>query len=146
MSPKVSAPVVISPRTFAVSRIVTARIENGTFTPRPEFYEEVDFDNFDERDPYGNIVIRLTRAGRQFAVATVLHSRQKIVDNRDGTFTMTVPQKAKHLAVQWILAQRGEAVPVAPAELVDDVIAAGRKITKAALAQKETNKQVEVQE
>lgn len=26
-------------RTFAVSRIVTARIENGTFTSRPELYE-----------------------------------------------------------------------------------------------------------
>ena len=122
-------------RTFAVSRIDKAKIEKGTFSPRPDLYENVTFDTFDERDGYQDIEIRLTKKGRQFAVATVLHSRQKIVDNRDGTFTMTVPQKAKHLAVQWILAQRGEAVPVAPAELVEDVIKTGRKIVEASMNQ-----------
>lgn len=132
-------------RTFAVSRVEKATIEDGTFSPRPDLYESITFDTFDERDPYKDIVIRLTKAGRQFALAHVLHSKQKIARNEDGTFTMTAPQKAKNLAVQWILAQRGEATPVAPAELVDDVIAAGRKITESALAQKETNKQVEVQ-
>lgn len=132
-------------RTFAVSRVEKATIEEGTFSPRPDLYESITFDTFDERDPYKDIIIRLTKAGRQFALAHVLHSKQKIARNEDGTFTMTAPQKAKNLAVQWILAQRGEATPVAPAELVDDVIAAGRKITESALVQKETNKQVEVQ-
>ena len=122
-------------RTFAVSRIVTAKIEDGTFSPRPELYENVTFDTFDEREAYQGIEIRLTKAGRQSAVANVLHSKQKIVDNKDGTFTMTAPQKAKHLAVQWILAQRGEAVPVAPAELVEDVIKTGRKIVEASMKQ-----------
>lgn len=111
-----------SQRTFSVARIEKAKAEDGTFAPRPELYEDVTFDNFDSRDPYVDIVIRLTKAGRQSAVANVLHSKQRITSNGDETLMMTVPQKAKHLAVQWILAQRGEATPVAPAELVDDVI------------------------
>ena len=58
----------------------------------------------------------------------MLHSRQVITANEDGSFTMAVPLKAKHLAVQWILSQRGEAVPVAPKELVSNVCDCARNI------------------
>ena len=126
-------------RTFAVSRIDKAKIEEGTFSPRPDLYENVTFDTFDERDGYKDIEIRLTKIGRQFAVAHVLHSKQVITANEDGSFTMAVPLKAKHLAVQWILSQRGEAVPVAPIDLVDDVIAASKAIAEASQKQKETH-------
>lgn len=115
-------------RTFAVSRIEKATIEEATFSPRPDLYEGITFDTFDERAPYKDIVILLSKSGRQFALAHVLHSKQKITRNDDGTYTMTAPQKARGLAVQWILSQRGEATPVAPAELVDDVQAKCEKI------------------
>ena len=127
-------------RTFAIARIEAVKILDVTFQPRPELYEDVTFDTFDGRKVYENISIRLTKTGRQFALAHVLHSKQKFSKNEDGTFTMTAPQKAKHLTVQWILSQRGEATPVAPAELVDDLIAAGRKIVESAMAQKEEHK------
>ena len=126
--------------TFAVSRIEKATVEDGTFAPNPKLFEDASFDNFgifDEDRFYNDIIIRLTAEGRRLAVANVLHSKQEIAANGDGTFTLTVPKKAKHLAVQWVLAQRGEAVPVAPAELVDDVIAASKAVLDAALAQKE---------
>lgn len=125
-------------KTFAVSRIDKAKIEEGTFSPRPDLYENVTFDTFDERDGYKDIEIRLTKIGRQFAVAHVLHSKQVITANEDGSFTMAVPLKAKHLAVQWILSQRGEAVPVAPIDLVDDVIAASKAIAEASQKQKDS--------
>jgi len=127
-------------RTFAVSRIEKAKIEAGTFSPRPELYENVTFDNFDERDGYKDIEIRLTKVGRQFAVAHILHSKQQIAANEDGSYTMTVPLKAKHLAVQWILAQCGNAVPVAPGELIEDVISASRAVAEKSQEQKETHK------
>lgn len=127
-------------RTFAVSRIDKAKIEEGTFSPRPDLYENVTFDTFDERGGYKDIEIRLTKKGRQFAVAHVLHSMQVITANEDGSFTMAVPLKAKHLAVQWILSQRGEAVPVAPVDLVDDVIATSQAIVEASQKQKDSRK------
>ena len=103
-------------------------------------YESTTFDNFDGRFEYKDIELRLTKAGHQFAVAHVLHSKQEISANADGTYTMTVPAKATHLAVQWILSQRGNATPVAPAELVEDVIATSRRITKSALSQSKKHK------
>ena len=106
-----------------------------TFATRPEVYESTTFDNFDGRKKYENIKIHLTKAGRQFAVAHVLHSKQQITDNDDGTYTMTVPEKATHLAVQWILSQAGNATPVAPAELVKDVIDKSKRIMEDALKQ-----------
>lgn len=131
------------PRTFTVSRIEKATIQDGTFTPRPDLYENASFDDFgifDENKVYRDVVIRLTQAGRQSAVAHVLHSKQTIVDNGDGTFTITAPKKAKSLVVQWILAQRGEATPVAPAELVKEVLDAGKKIIENILSIEEVNK------
>lgn len=115
-------------RTFALIRIESASIIDREFQPQPELYEQISFDTFDGRDKFEQIVIRLTVAGRQFAMAHVLHSKQKITANEDGTFTMTVPEKAKHLAVRWILSQLGEATAVAPAELVDAVHKAAMKI------------------
>ena len=41
---------------------------------------------------------------------------------------MTVPEKTKHAVVEWILAQRGNAIPLAPQELVEDVKEACGKI------------------
>lgn len=127
-------------RTFAVSRIEKAKVEEGTFSSRPELYETITFDSFDDRNGYKDIEIRLTQIGRQFAVAHVLHSKQKITANGDGSFTMTVPLKAKHLAVQWIMSQRGNAIPVAPVELVDDILNASRAIAEATLAMKKEQK------
>lgn len=115
-------------RTFAVSRIEKAKVEEGTFTARPELYENVTFDTFDKRETYRDIVIELSQKGRQSALAHVLHSRQKITANGDGTYTMTVPEKARHLAVQWIMSQTGEAVPVEPPELVESVAEVGRRV------------------
>lgn len=115
-------------RTFAVTRIQSIAILDRTFENRPEFYRSLDFDSFDQRKPYEDIVIRLNAAGRQYAITHILHSCQKIVPEANGSFTMTVPAKAKHLAVEWILSQRGNATPVAPQELKDDVREACQKI------------------
>lgn len=127
-------------RTFAVSRIEKAKVEEGTFSSRPELYENITFDSFDDRNGYKDIEVRLTQIGRQFAVSHVLHSKQKITANGDNTFTMTVPLKAKHLAVQWILSQRGNAIPVTPVELVDDILNASRAIAEASQAVKKEQK------
>lgn len=124
-------------RTFAIARIEAGKLLDVTFQPRPELYEDITFDTFDGRKVYENISIRLTKAGRQFALAHVLHSKQKFEKTDGESFIMTLPAKAKHLAVEWILAQRGEATPIAPRELVEDVIAASRVVTENALRQLE---------
>ncbi len=126
-----------SQRTFAIARIEAAKLLDVTFQPRPELYEDVTFDTFDGRKVYENISIRLTKAGRQFALAHVLHSKQKFEKADGESFIMTLPAKAKHLAVEWILAQRGEATPIAPRELVEDVIASSRAVSENAMRQLE---------
>lgn len=115
-------------RTFAVSRIESVETLECAFESRPELYRDATSDNFDSRPPYRNIVVELTRAGRQYAATHVLHAAQKITVHRDGRCTMTVPEKPKHLVVEWILAQRGNATPVAPLELKDEVRNACQKI------------------
>ena len=127
-------------RTFAIARIEAVKMLDVTFQLRPELYEDVTFDTFDGRKVYENISIRLTKTGRQFALAHVLHSKQKFTKCEDDSYTMTLPPMTKHLVGEWILAQRGNAVPLTPAELVDDVIAASQKITESAMAQKEEHK------
>ena len=108
-------------RTFAVTRILSVTVLDRTFENRPELYSNLTFDTFDDRSLLKDIAIRLTPQGRQFALTHVLHSQQRITAGEAGTFTLTVPSKAKHLAVEWILAQWGNAKALAPAELVEEV-------------------------
>ncbi len=116
-----------APRTFAVTRVVSVAVLDRTFDDRPELYNDLDFDTFDGREQYRDISIRLNAAGRQYALTHILHSRQRFAAD-GGSFTMTLPSVAKHLAVEWVLAQRGNAAPLAPAELVADVKDACRRI------------------
>ena len=53
---------------------------------------------------------------------------------------MNTPPTTKHLVVEWILSQRGNAVPLSPAELVEDVRTASLKITDACTVIQEEGK------
>ena len=119
-----------APRTFAVTRVISVAVLDRTFDDRPELYRDIDFDNFDCREQYRDVSIGLNAAGRQYALTHILHSGQKFKSEGDGRFMMTLPSAAKHLIVEWILAQRGNATPLAPVELVEDV----RKACKDILA------------
>ena len=117
-----------APRTFAVTRVTSVAVLDRTFNDRPELFNDLDFDTFDGREQYRDVSIGLNAAGRQYALTHILHSGQKFKSEGEGRFTMTLPGAAKHLVVEWILAQRGNATPLAPAELVEDVRQACRRI------------------
>ena len=118
----------MEPRTFAVARTLSARLLEARFEPKPEIYQNITSDSFDSRDAYMDIAILLNTEGQQYAATHVLHARRRFITHPDGTCTMTVPEKTKHAVVEWILAQRGNAVPLAPQELVEDVKNACGKI------------------
>lgn len=108
------------PRTFAITRIISVTILNRTFEERPELYNELEFDNFDGREQYKNVSIKLNSAGRQYAMTHIIHSKQRFVTKDDGSYIMTFPGAAKQLVIEWILSQRGNAIPQQPKELVED--------------------------
>ena len=118
----------MEPRTFALARLLSVRTLDVPFAPRPELYKDITSDTFDSRDAYRNIEIHLDAEGQQYATTHVLHARRRLASHPDGTFTMTVPEKTKRIVVEWILAQRGHATPLAPAELVADVKVACKQI------------------
>ncbi len=127
-------------RTFLIARIETVKLLDASFLPRPELYSDITFDTFDGREVYKDIAIRLTKAGRQLALAHVLHSKQKFTKDDGDTYTMNTPPTTKHLVVEWILSQRGNAVPLSPAELVEDVRTASQMITEACAGIQEEGK------
>jgi len=108
-------------RTFALVRILSARMIDATFEPRKELYQDATSDNFDSRDAYHDIKIKLNIAGQQYAATHVLHAKQRFQSCPDGSCILSIPEKTRHLAVEWILAQRGNAVPLSPDELVKKV-------------------------
>ena len=118
--------------------VMTLRCEGEA--PEAVYLAGKTFDTFDGRKVYENIAIRLTKAGRQFALAHVLHSKQKFTKDDGDTYTMNTPPTTKHLVVEWILSQRGNAVPLSPAELVEDVRTASLKITDACTVIQEEGK------
>ena len=71
-------------------------------------------------------------SGGQFAKKHILHTCQTIEpDIESGQYILTVPEAAPELIVPWVFAQMGEAVPLSPKELVEEVRRQERSLGKA---------------
>ncbi|MBQ4480546.1 MAG: WYL domain-containing protein, partial [Victivallales bacterium] len=61
-----------------------------------------------------------------------LHTCQTIEpDNKPGWYILTVPEASPERIVPWVFAQKGEAVPLSPNGLVEEVRKQERHLAKA---------------
>ena len=63
----------------------------------------------------------------KFAKANRMHSRQKIKKTADG-WLFHIPEVPGEVIVPWILSQKGQAVPLEPPELIENVRACAQSV------------------
>lgn len=110
-----------APRTFVISRIVKAEMLVATFKPDMKIIHSVTLDNIVAWEKIADVKIRLTDKARKFATSNLMHSKQTIKKERGGSWLFTIPEVPEQVIVPWILAQRGEAIPLQPQIIVDAV-------------------------
>ena len=110
-----------APRTFVIDRIRNAWMLPETFTPDYRIINSVTLDNIVSFDKLKDVKILLAGDAPKFAKANRMHSKQTVRRQKDGTWMFEIPEVAAEVVVPWILAQRGDAVPLSPPELVDAV-------------------------
>ena len=103
-----------------------------TFVPDQTIIDSVSLDTIVSMPPVRDVKIRLTGDAPKFAKSNRMHTRQKIAKDpaSPGAFLFTVPAVPLAVIVPWILAQRGDAVPLSPPELVDAVRRDAKAILK----------------
>ena len=92
-----------------------------TFAPDMKIIRSVTLDNIVSWRKYANVRIRLTGEARKFALSNRMHSKQRLRKEGRDTWLFTLPEVPEQVIVPWILSQRGEAVPLAPQEIVEAV-------------------------
>jgi len=59
---------------------------------------------------------------RKFAIASRMHSKQSITRNEDGvSWTYSIPEISAEVIVPWILSQGGNAIPLSPPCIAEEV-------------------------
>lgn len=128
-------------RTFLTSRIHMAEMTSKLFVPDKEVVDSLTIDKFLNFEKIPDVKIRLTtESARKFAMKKRMHSMQKITLEKDGTFLFSIPAVSAEVVVPWILAQRGEAIPIAPDEICNRVEAAAKKIIESMKERKRTTR------
>ena len=117
-----------APRTFVISRIVSAEMLDETFVPDRKIIDSVTLDEIVTWEKYDKVKIRLAGDARKFAASNRMHTKQSLTRNRDGSWLFTVPAVSEQVIVPWILSQKGDAVPLEPPEIVEAVRTAARSI------------------
>ena len=110
------------PRTFVISRILSAEMLPGTFAPDMAIIRSVTPDNLVSWRKYSDVKILLSGDVRKYAVAYRMHSKQRIRKAGRGTWLFTIPEVPEQVVVPWILSQQGEAIPLSPPEIVQAVV------------------------
>ena len=111
-----------APRTFVISRIVKAEMLDAVFEPDMDIINSVTRDNIVSFKKVSDVKIKLTGDARKFAIASRMHSKQSITPNDDGvSWTYSIPAISAEVIVPWILSQGGNAVPLSPQSIVDEV-------------------------
>ncbi len=119
-----------APRTFVISRIVKAELLETSFVPDKAIIDSVSLDTIVAWKKYPDVKIRLTGDARKFVSSYRMHSRQTLTEEPDGSWLFTIPEVPEQVVVPWILSQQGDAIPLAPPEIVDAVKAAGQALLK----------------
>ncbi|MBP5640850.1 MAG: WYL domain-containing protein [Victivallales bacterium] len=122
-----------APRTFLLSRISSAAIQDETFEPRRELIDSLTFDTFyNYTDKISNARFRLSERGAQYAKKHILHTCQIIEPaNKLGWYILTVPEASPERIFPWVFAKKGEADPLSPNVLVEEVRKQERQLAKA---------------
>ena len=92
-----------------------------TFTPDRAIIGSVTPDNIVSYAKLRSVKIRLTGDAPKFAKDNLMQSKQTSRMNRDGSCLFSIPEVPAEVVVPWILAQRGDAVPLEPPDLVETV-------------------------
>ncbi len=117
-------------RSFVISRILQAEMLPNTFAPDMEIIRSVTLDNIVSWKKYANVKILLTGDARKFALASRIHTRQRIRREGKGKWIFTIPEVAEQVIVPWILSQRGGAIPLEPPEIAEAVKASAAELLR----------------
>ena len=115
-----------APRTFALQRIRKAELMPGNFEPDKSIIDSVNTDEFLGFNKVENVKLKVTDHVRERLTAAPLHSHQAV--NRDGT--VEIPAVAKESLFPFLLAQRGDAILLAPKGLRNEFKKELQKILK----------------
>jgi len=116
-------------RTFVISRILHAKLLKSTFSPDMRIIDSVTLDTLVSYRKILDVKIRLCGNARKFAISNTMHSKQTIKPDEE-THILTIPEVSLEVVVPWIMSQKGDAIPLSPAELVDAVKDAAGKILR----------------
>ena len=106
--------------TFLVSRIDRAYRQEEKFIPSQKEIDSITPDNYYSFPSAGNVKIRLTRRGLQFAKSHPLRSTQSVTAKDMATYILSVPDISTEEMLHWTLSQvPGDAIPVEPQTMVD---------------------------
>lgn len=111
-----------APRTFVVNRINSIQILPDTFEPDMKLIDSVNLDEIVSYHKIPNVKIRLIGDAKKFAIANKMHSQQTIIEEAKGeSWIFHIPEIPKEVIVPWILSQGGNAIPLEPQIIVDEV-------------------------
>ena len=110
------------PLTFVLSRIRKAELLCCEFAPDMSIIDSINIDSIVGYTKYPDVKIRLIGDAVKFAVASNMHTKQKITAERGGkSWIFSIPEISKEVITPWILSQGGNAIPLCPPEIVEDV-------------------------
>jgi predicted DNA-binding transcriptional regulator YafY len=121
-------------RTFVIDRIKRAEVLENEFKPDMQIINSITPDNIVSYRKLENVKILLKGDAVKFALANNMHSKQKIVQQADGSTLFYIPAVAGEVIIPWILSQQGNAVPLEPAELKISVQEKVRQLQNALLS------------
>lgn len=108
-------------RVFLLGRIYQTYETGQTFKPCEQQIRDITADNYFQFPDPVEVVLRLTNAGKQFAMAHPLRATQRITEEGAGHFILRASSVSVPETLRWIFMQTsaGDALPLEPSALVD---------------------------
>ena len=117
-------------RTFALHRIKTAEITEGTFEVDFKIIKLVRDGMLFDYHKIKNIKILCDKSLTSQVMDKTLHSHQKIEQQPDGRFIVTIPDATEYSIISWVLSQAGHASLIAPKSIKSQISKIAIKIAK----------------
>lgn len=119
-----------SVRTFAVHRIVSAKLTDRSFEPDENLIRNVKREGPFVYRPIKNARIVCDMSIRKYLIEKPLHGKQVIKDIGEGNFSLFIPEIWDADLIHWILYQGGKAKLASPKSFVKKIAEAAQKILK----------------
>lgn len=117
-----------SVRTFAVHRIISARLSNRSFEPDDDLVKKVKEEGPFVYRPVKNALLICDVSIKKYVKEKPIHKDQVIKDEGRGKFSLFIPEIWDADLVHWILYQGGKAKLAEPKSFVKKIYAAAEKI------------------